>query len=59
MLMDKIFKLRIFDDDHLITHEVCLEPDDPRVISPTIVESEPLPAHELLARFRFSQLSSS
>ena len=61
MLMDKMFKVCIDDDDYLITCEVCLEPDDPRIISPTIVESEPLPAHELLARCRnrFSQISSS
>ena len=61
MLVEKIFKLCIDEDDYLITREVCLEPDDPRIISPTIVESEPLPAHELLARCRnrFSQISSS
>ena len=55
------FKVCIDDDDYLITREVCLEPGDPRIISPTIVESEPLPAHELLARCRnrFSQISSS
>ena len=52
MLMDKMFKVCIDDDDYLITREVCLEPDDPRIIPPTIVESEPLPAHELLARCR-------
>ena len=52
MLIAKIFKLRIDDDDDSITREVCLEPDDPRIISPAIVESEPLPAHELLANCR-------
>ena len=63
MLVEKIFKLCIDEDDYLITREVWLEPDNPRIVSPTIifiVESEPLPAHELLARCRnrFSQISS-
>ena len=45
--MDKIFKLRIVDNNHLITHEVCLEPDDPRIIS------------QLLLKVNFFQLMSS
>jgi len=58
--MAKIFKLRV-DDGDSIAREVPLEPDDPRLIAPTIVESEPLLSHELLARHksRFSQTSSS
>jgi len=60
ILMAKIFKLRV-DDGDSIAREVPLEPDDPRLIAPTIVESEPLLSHELLARHksRFSQTSSS
>ena len=42
------FKLRIDDDDHLITRAVCLEPDDARSISPTgnVQDFHPL-IHEL------------
>ena len=60
ILMAKIFKLRV-DDDDSITREVPLEPDDPRLIVPTIAECELLSPHELLARHksRFSQADSS
>lgn len=59
-LMAKIFKLRVDDDDSII-REVPLEPDDPRLIAPTIAECEPLSSHELLARrkSRFSQAGST
>ena len=61
MLMAKIFKFRTNDDDDSSTRDICLEPDDPRITSTTIVESEPLPAHELLARCRtrFSQIKAA
>ena len=58
--MAKIFKLRV-DDDDSIAREVPLEADDPRLIAPTIGESEPPPSDELLARrrSRFSQFSQT
>ena len=61
ILMAKIFKLRV-DDDDSIAQEVPLEADDPRLIAPTIIaESETPPSHELLARrrSRFSQFSQT
>ncbi|XP_068738402.1 uncharacterized protein [Montipora capricornis] len=60
ILVAKIFKLRS-DDDDAVTREVPMEPDDPRLIAPTIAECEPLPPHEILARrkSRFSQTSCS
>ena len=60
ILMAKIFKLRV-DDDDSIAREVPLEADDPRLIAPTIAESEPPPSHKLLARrtSRFSQFSQT
>lgn len=60
MLLAKVFRLRLEDDDN-VQRVLPMEADDPRRITPTIAQCEPVSSMELYARHqsRFPQQEKS